>query len=65
MSSKELLGKHKRLSEELSAAYAQPAWETAHINRITSELAEVERLLASSRPTELTEPDAPDRYPSA
>ena len=41
MSNNELLGKHKRLREELSAASAKPFWETAHIHRITSELAAV------------------------
>ncbi len=46
MSNDELLGKHKRLRKELSSAYANPSWDTAHINRITSELAAVERLLA-------------------
>jgi hypothetical protein len=36
---------------ELSAAYAKPSWETAHINRITSELAAVEGLLTFSGAT--------------
>ena len=47
MTNDELLGKHKRLREELSAAYAKPSWDTAHIHRITSELAAAERLLTS------------------
>lgn len=47
MSDAELLGKHTRLRKELSAAYAEPCWDTARINRITSELAAIERLLAS------------------
>jgi len=47
MSNEELLGKHDRLREELAAAYAKPSWDTARIDRITSELAAVERLLAS------------------
>ena len=58
MSNNELLGKHKRLREELSAAYAKPSWETAHINRITSKLAAVERLLTFSgatRPDRVTQ----------
>jgi len=46
MSNDELLEKHKRLRKELSSAYAKPSWDTVHINRITSELAAVERLLA-------------------
>ena len=48
MSNDELLGKHKRLRKELSSAFAKPSWDTAHINRITSELSTVERLLAFS-----------------
>lgn len=64
MSNKQLLGKHKRLREELSAAYAKPSSDTAHIDRITSELAAVERLLAFGRATELTEADALDRHPT-
>ena len=49
MTNEEALGKYKRLREELSAAYAEPSWDVAHIDRITHELAVVERLLASSR----------------
>ena len=54
MSNEELLGKHNRLREELSAAYAEPSWDTAHIDRIASDLAKVERVLAlrGSRPTQ-------------
>ena len=47
MSDAELLGKHTRLRKELSVAYAEPFWDTVHIKRITSELAAIERLLAS------------------
>jgi hypothetical protein len=46
MSNEQLLGKHKRLREELSAAYAKPSRDTAHIARITSDLAAVEQALA-------------------
>jgi hypothetical protein len=52
MSDKELLSKHKALREELSAAYAKPSWDTPHINRITSELAAIERLLTSREVTQ-------------
>jgi hypothetical protein len=51
MSDEELLGMHTRVREELAAAYAKPSWDTAHINRITSELAVIERLLASRQVT--------------
>jgi len=49
MSDAELLGKHTRLRKELSVAYAEPFWDTVHIKRITSELAAIERLLASRK----------------
>ena len=52
MSNDELLGKHARLRKEISSAYAKPSWDAAHINRITSELATVERLLAFSGATQ-------------
>ena len=52
MSNDELLGMHERLRDELSTAYAKPSWDTPHINRITDELAAVERLLAFSRVTD-------------
>lgn len=53
MSNGELLGKHDRLRKELAAAYAEPLWDTARIDRIASELAAVERVLAivGSHPT--------------
>ncbi len=47
MTNEEALGKYKRLREELAAGYAEPSWDAAHIDRITQELAAVERLLAS------------------
>ena len=52
MSDEELLGKHRGLRAELSAAYANPSWNTTHINRITSELAAIERRLASREVTQ-------------
>jgi hypothetical protein len=52
MSDKELLSEHKALREELSAAYAKPSWDTPDINRITSELAAIERLLTSREVTQ-------------
>ena len=50
MSDEELWGKHTGLRAELSAAYT--SWNTTHINRITSELAVIERLLASRQVTQ-------------
>ena len=50
MSDEELWGKHTGLRAELSAAYT--SWNTTHINRITSELAAIERRLASREVTQ-------------
>ena len=52
MSDEELLGAHTRLRRELSVAYTEPFWDTVRINRITSELAAIERLLASRNVTQ-------------
>jgi hypothetical protein len=52
MSDEELLGAYTRLRKELSVAYAEPSWDTVRINRITSELAAIERLLASRNVTQ-------------
>jgi len=52
MSDAELLAKHTRLRKELSVAYAEPFWDTVRINRITSELAAIERPLASRNLTQ-------------
>ena len=47
MTEEELLRIHEMLREQLSLAYARPSWDTADVDRITSELAIVERHLTS------------------
>ena len=45
----QLTGKYLRLRSELDAAYAEPDWmreATGRIDRLASELADIERLLA-------------------
>ena len=43
----ELTGKYERLKRELDAAYCASQWDAGHIDRITSDLAHLERSLGS------------------
>ena len=45
MRTSELEGKYARLRVELEDAYAAPAWPVGHIDRLTTELTEVEQSL--------------------
>ena len=47
MKLQELNGRYQHLRTELDAAYAAPVWDSNRINRITEEMAPVERALAS------------------
>ncbi len=49
MDMNELLGKHVRLRKELKDAYSLSPWDTAHIDRLVTELIEIESQL-SRRP---------------
>lgn len=52
MTSEQMIGKYGRLRNELEAAYAEPAWHlgrSGRIDRITSDLAEIERSLVVQR----------------
>jgi hypothetical protein len=52
MTNEQLIGKYARLRNELDAAYAEPAGHlgrAGRIDRITSDLAEIERTLAVQR----------------
>ncbi|MEP6876805.1 MAG: hypothetical protein ABI887_20790 [Burkholderiales bacterium] len=52
MTNEQLIGKYGRLRGELEAAYAVQAWHlgrAGRIDRITSDLAEIERTLAVQR----------------
>jgi len=44
---------YNRLREELANAYSKPSWNASHIDRITRELAAIERLMAARRFTDL------------
>ena len=43
----ELTGRYQHLRTELDAAYAEPVWDSARIDRIAEELIPVELALAS------------------
>ena len=46
MSTDQLVGKYRRLKKELSAAYSQPHWNAALVDRLVDEIGRVERELA-------------------
>ena len=50
MSVDQLFGKYKRLKKDLSAAYSQPQWNAALVDRLVDEIGEVERELALQAP---------------
>jgi hypothetical protein len=47
MSVDQLTGRYFRLRNELAAAYASVPWNTGHIDRLTGELAAIEREIAA------------------
>ena len=52
MTNEQMIGKYGRLRNELEAAHAEPAWHlgrSGRIDRITSDLAEIERSLVAQR----------------
>ena len=50
MSVDQLFGKYKRLKKDLSAAYSQPQWNSALVDRLVEEIGAVERELALTAP---------------
>lgn len=50
MTMDQLFGKYRRLKGDLSAAYSQPKWNAALVDRIVDEIAAVERELAMRAP---------------
>ena len=50
MSVDQLFGKYRRLKKDLSAAYSQPQWNAALVDRLVDEIGEVERELAQTAP---------------
>ena len=51
MTKEQLTGKYARLRSELAAAYAEPQWSLGRIDRITNELADIQRELTEHCPT--------------
>jgi hypothetical protein len=58
MSVDQLFGKYKRLKKDLSAAYSQPQWNAALVDRLVDEIGAVERELALRAPAGMTVPMA-------
>ena len=50
MSVDQLFGKYRRLKKDLSAAYSQPQWNAALVDRLVDEIGQVERELALQAP---------------
>jgi hypothetical protein len=46
MSVDQLFGKYRRLKKDLSAAYSQPQWNAALVDRLVDEIGLVEREIA-------------------
>jgi hypothetical protein len=57
----QLTGKYTRLREELASAYAAPVWQSGMIDRLTEEILETERALASCQKPLWQEDDAVPR----
>ena len=47
MTYKELVGKYRRLRQELSAAYQEPHWRASYIDRLVDEISATEQSIAS------------------
>ena len=58
MSVDQLFGKYRRLKKDLSAAYSQPQWNAALVDRLVDEIGEVEREIAMRAPAGTTVPMA-------
>ena len=50
MSVDQLFGKYRRLKKDLSAAYSQPQWNAALVDRLVEEIGQVEKQLALLAP---------------
>ena len=59
MSVDQLFGKYRRLKRDLAAAYSQPQWNAALVDRLVDEIAEVEKALAVHTPIGLRGPLPP------
>ena len=56
MSVEQLFGKYRRLKKDLSAAYSQPQWNSALVDRLVDEIGQVEKELALRAPVGLHAP---------
>ena len=56
MSVEQLFGKYRRLKKDLSAAYSQPQWNAALVDRLVDEIGQVEQELALHAPIGLHAP---------
>ena len=56
MSVDQLFGKYRRLKKDLSAAYSQPQWNSALVDRLVDEIGRVEQELAIHAPIGLRGP---------
>ena len=56
MSVEQLFGKYRRLKKDLSAAYSQPQWNSALVDRLVDEIGQVEMELALRAPVGLHAP---------
>ena len=53
MSVEQLFGKYRRLKKDLSAAYSQPQWNAALVDRLVDEIGQIEKELALHAPAGL------------
>ena len=60
MSIDQLFGKYRRLKKDLSAAYSQPQWNAALVDRLVAEIGRVEKELAQRVPAGMQAPLAKD-----
>ncbi len=60
MSVDQLFGKYRRLKKDLSAAYSQPQWNAALVDRLVEEIGTVEHELALHAPIGLRSPPLPE-----
>lgn len=60
MSIDQLFGKYRRLKKDLSAAYSQPQWNAALVDRLVNEIGRIEQELAQRGPIGMQPPLAKD-----
>ena len=48
----QLMGRYYRLKQELSSAYREQPWRSAHVDRLADDLAATERQIAALQPVD-------------